>query len=117
MQFDGPVEGASRHLIGDRLVFSGARWGLQGAEAVLTLRALISNGDFDDYWRHHLAQEHQRLYPRTPQSQSLSVALTLTPNEPHPHQFGGNAQRPPRIMTINMARLTHLAHLGLPGIP
>ena len=28
---------------------TGARWGLQGAEAVPTLRALISNGDFDDY--------------------------------------------------------------------
>jgi hypothetical protein len=54
------------------------------AEAVLTLRAVISNGDFDDYWRFHLAREHQRLYPGTPQSQSLSVALPLTPNEPHP---------------------------------
>ena len=27
---------------------------LDGAEAVLTLRAVISNGDFDDYWRFHL---------------------------------------------------------------
>ena len=74
----------SRLLIGDRLDITGARWGLQGAEAVLTLRAVISNGDFDDYWRFHLAREHQRLYPGTPQSQSLRVALPLTPNEPHP---------------------------------
>lgn len=28
---------------------TGARWGLEGAEAVLELRALHSNGDFDDY--------------------------------------------------------------------
>lgn len=36
---------------------TGARWGLHGAEAVLKLRALRSNGDFDDYWRYHLAHE------------------------------------------------------------
>ena len=87
-QFDGPVEGACRHLIGDRLDITGARWGLDGAEAILTLRAVISNGDFDDYWRYHLAREHQRLCPGTPQGQSLRVALPLTPNEPHPSAMG-----------------------------
>ncbi len=46
-------------LIGDRLDITGARWGLQGAEAILTLRAVIANGDYDDYWRYHLAREHQ----------------------------------------------------------
>jgi hypothetical protein len=25
------------------------------------------NDDFDEYWRYHLAREHQRLYPRTAQ--------------------------------------------------
>jgi hypothetical protein len=65
----GVIEGACRHLIGDRLDITGARWGLQGAEAVLTLRAVISNGDFEDYWRYHLAREHQRLYPGTPHGQ------------------------------------------------
>ena len=65
----GVIEGACRHLIGDRLDITGARWGLQGAEAVLTLRAVISNGDFDEYWRYHLTREHQRLYPGTAQGQ------------------------------------------------
>jgi len=65
----GVIEGACRHLIGDRLDITGARWGLDGAEAILTLRALISNGDFGDYWRFHLAREHQRLYPGTAQGQ------------------------------------------------
>ena len=65
----GVIEGACRHLIGDRLDITGARWGLQGAEAILTLRAVIANGDFDHYWRYHLAQEHQRLYPGTEQGQ------------------------------------------------
>ncbi|HEX6351742.1 hypothetical protein [Actinophytocola sp.] len=30
------------------------------AEAVLKLRALLANGDFDRYWTYHLGQEHQR---------------------------------------------------------
>jgi hypothetical protein len=59
----GVIEGACRHLIADRLDIGGARWGLDGAEAVLTLRAVISNGDFGDYWHYHLPREHQRLYP------------------------------------------------------
>jgi hypothetical protein len=63
----GVIEGACRHLIADRLDIGGARWGLDGAEAVLTLRAVISNGDFEEYWSYHLAREHQRLYPGTKQ--------------------------------------------------
>jgi hypothetical protein len=56
----GVIEGACRHLVKDRMDLTGARWGLDGAEAVLKLRALGSNGDFDDYWRYHLAQEKRR---------------------------------------------------------
>jgi len=56
----GVIEGACRHLVKDRMELTGARWSLAGAEAVLRLRALRSSGDFDDYWRFHEAQEHQR---------------------------------------------------------
>lgn len=59
----GVIEGACRHLIADRLDITGARWGLAGAEVVLKLRALISNGDFPAYWRYHLAREHHRVHP------------------------------------------------------
>jgi hypothetical protein len=69
----GVIEGACRHLIGDRLDITGARWGLQGAEAVLTLRAVISNGDLHEYWRYHLAREHQRLYPAQPRASTHSA--------------------------------------------
>jgi hypothetical protein len=65
----GVIEGACRHLVADRLSVGGARWGLDGAEAILSLRAVIANGDFEDYWRYHLACEHQRLYPGTSQGQ------------------------------------------------
>jgi hypothetical protein len=58
----GVIEGACRHLVKDRMDRTGARWGLSGAEAILKLRALRSNGDFDAYWAYHLAQEQQRVH-------------------------------------------------------
>jgi len=56
----GVIEGACRHLIGDRMDITGARWSLPGAEAVLKLRSLRSSGDLNDYWRFHLTREHER---------------------------------------------------------
>jgi hypothetical protein len=58
----GVIEGACRHLVKDRMDVTGARWGVDGAEAILKLRSLISNGDFDTYWTHHLHQEQQRVH-------------------------------------------------------
>ena len=58
----GVIEGACRHLVKDRMDITGARWGLDGAEAILKLRALITNGDFDQYWRYHLRKEHERIH-------------------------------------------------------
>jgi hypothetical protein len=58
----GVIEGACRHLVKDRMDLTGARWGLEGAEAVLRLRALRANGDFDNYWTFHLRLEHQRVH-------------------------------------------------------
>ena len=58
----GIIEAACRYLIKDRLDITGARWSLPGAEAILKLRATASNGDFDDYWSFHLAQEHHRVH-------------------------------------------------------
>lgn len=55
----GVVEGACRFLVRQRLDTAGARWGLAGAEAVLRLRALKASGDFDEYWRFHVAAEHR----------------------------------------------------------
>ena len=56
----GVIEGACRHLVKDRMETTGARWGLEGGEAVLKLRALVINGDFDAYWDFHEQQEYQR---------------------------------------------------------
>jgi hypothetical protein len=58
----GIIEGACRHLVKDRLDITGARWGLAGSEAILKLRALKANGDFDQYWDYHLAQERHHVH-------------------------------------------------------
>jgi hypothetical protein len=56
----GLIEGAAKWMIKDRMEISGARWGLDGAEAVLRLRALRGNSDLDDYFTFHLEQARQR---------------------------------------------------------
>jgi hypothetical protein len=58
----GVIEGAARWLVKDRMDITGARWGLDGAEAILKLRALTASGDLDAYWRYHLRREHERIH-------------------------------------------------------
>lgn len=58
----GVIEGACRYLVQDRMGRTGARWSLAGAEAILRLRALRASGDFDEYWKFHLAKEHDRTH-------------------------------------------------------
>ena len=59
----GPVEGACRNLIKDRMERSGMRWTEQMAEALVQLRAIYLSGDFDRYWEFHIEQDQRRLYP------------------------------------------------------
>jgi hypothetical protein len=56
----GIIEGAGRHLVKDRMDLTGARWSLDGAEAVLRLRSLRASGDFEKYMAFHHRQERQR---------------------------------------------------------
>jgi hypothetical protein len=56
----GVIAGAGRSLVKDRMEITGARWGLEGGEAVLKLRALVIHGDFDAYGTFHETQEYQR---------------------------------------------------------
>lgn len=58
----GVVEGACGHLFKDRMEQGGMRWTQEGAQAILDLRAVRLNGDWDAYWRFHRQQQHQRLY-------------------------------------------------------
>jgi hypothetical protein len=56
----GVIEGACRHLVQDRMGITGARWSLEGAQAMLWLRAINASGDTSAYWDWHITQEHQR---------------------------------------------------------
>ena len=49
----GMIEGACRFVIEDRFGITGARWSPDGAEDILKLRAVVVNGDLDDYMRYY----------------------------------------------------------------
>jgi hypothetical protein len=72
----GVIEGACRHLVKDRMDLTGARWGLTGAEAVLKLRAIKANGDFDAYWHYDLQQEQHHVHTARYQHQLSPTADT-----------------------------------------
>jgi hypothetical protein len=82
----GVIEGACRHLVKDRMDITSARWGVAAAEAILQLRALHANGDFDACWAYHLAREHQRIHPDP--APATSSPHNLPPEEPHPWDLG-----------------------------
>ena len=61
----GLIEGSCRYVIEDRFGITGARWSPDGAEDILKIRAVVVNGDLDNYMTyyktrylhaHHLAR-------------------------------------------------------------
>ena len=49
----GVIEGACRFVIEDRFGITGARWSPGGADVILKLRAVVVNGDLDDYMTYY----------------------------------------------------------------
>lgn len=62
----GVAEGACRHLVKDRMERTGMRWRVPGAQAMLNLRAVYINGDWDTFQNHRIKAERCRLYPYLP---------------------------------------------------
>ena len=60
----GVAEGACRHLVKDRMEGTGMRWTVQGAQAMLHLRAVYLNGRWDEFIEHHVQTEQDRLYSK-----------------------------------------------------
>jgi hypothetical protein len=58
----GVVEGACRHVIKDRMERSGMRWEAEGAQAVLNLRTIYINGDWQKFIQHRIESEQATLY-------------------------------------------------------
>jgi hypothetical protein len=58
----GVVEGTCRHLVKDRMELSGMRWTVAGAEALLALRAVHENDDWDAFHQFRRQRRHKQLY-------------------------------------------------------
>lgn len=61
----GVIEGACRHVIKDRMERAGMRWKVPGAQAMLNLRTIHSNGDWTAFQDYRIALENKWLYPNT----------------------------------------------------
>jgi hypothetical protein len=59
----GVIEGACRHFVKDRMERSGMRWRIESAQAMLDVRRISLNGDWDDFMTYRIEKETQRLYP------------------------------------------------------
>ena len=58
----GVVEGACRHLVKDRMEQTGMRWRIAGAQAILSLRAIYVNDDWDAFHADRIQTEQRKLY-------------------------------------------------------
>lgn len=56
----GVIEGTCRHLVKDRMELSGMRWTVAGA--LLALRAVHENDDWDTFHQFRRQQRHKQLY-------------------------------------------------------
>jgi hypothetical protein len=73
----GVIEGVCRHLVKDRMELAGMRWTVPGAEALLALRAVHENGDWDAFHEFRRAQQHQILYDKPLDETTLELAERL----------------------------------------
>lgn len=85
----GAVEGAVKYVIGKRCDHGGMRWIKERVEALLQLRCIETNGDWNRFidWVHHRIQEEGRREGRR---------LRLQADEPAPlPTFGAQPASPP----------------------
>ena len=59
----GVIEGACRHVVRDRMEGTGMRWRILGAQAILSLRAVHINGDWEAFQAYRIRTQTQELYP------------------------------------------------------
>lgn len=57
----GVIEGACRHVIKDRLERTGMHWTIPAAQALLQLRCVALNGDWEAFMKYYIDQESTRL--------------------------------------------------------
>lgn len=59
----GVIEGACRHLVKDRMERSGMRWTLDGAQAMLDVRAIWQSDEWDHFHAERIRDEQQNMHP------------------------------------------------------
>ena len=77
----GVIEGTCRHLVKDRMELSGMRWTIPGAGALLALRAVNENGDWEEFHTFRRARRHRELYGTPLKPNSLELAERLQINQ------------------------------------
>ena len=73
----GVIEGACRHVVKDRMERAGMHWTLPGARAMLRLRCIALNGQWEDFMQYYIKQETARLYPHDPKPRPGPTALPM----------------------------------------
>jgi len=73
----GVVEGACGHLVKDRMEQSGMCWTPAGAQAILEIRAVRVNDDWDAYQLFRRQCQHQRLYGATANFAPVTEAVVF----------------------------------------
>jgi hypothetical protein len=58
----GVIEGACKHIIGDRMCCTGMRWETEGAQPMLDLRVTKLNNEWDDLVAYRIRTEQEQLY-------------------------------------------------------
>ena len=76
----GVIEGVCRHLVKDRMELSGMRWTISGAGALLALRSVNENGDWEAFHEFRRAQQHKQLYGIPLDGSRLELAERLQAN-------------------------------------
>jgi hypothetical protein len=61
----GGIEGACNNLVKDRTDRSGMQWTKKGAGAVINLRSVQCNEDWESYWDYYIQRESESLYGKT----------------------------------------------------
>ena len=76
------VEGACRHLVKDRMEGTRMRWWIEGAQAMLDLRAVYLNDEWERFQQFRIDQERDRLYPYRHGSTKMAQSRKI-PDRPH----------------------------------
>ncbi len=59
----GVIEGACRHFVKDRMERAGMRWTIKGAQALLDIRSVYLNDQWDEFTQYRIKKELDKLYP------------------------------------------------------